>query len=67
LALSDSTVQGIRNAIEELKGAIAELETGLSNNPSDNGAASLKRIGLRLLVSADRVYSLLSRQRGKWR
>jgi len=45
--------------IEEVKGAITDLENALHKNSSRAEAGSLKRIGLRILVSADRINSSL--------
>ncbi len=58
--VSDVESEAIRKAIDQLKEAIAELETCLQQGRIRGHPGSLRSIGVRLLVSAERVESLVS-------
>ena len=66
MPLSDNAVEGIHNAIEELKKAVAELEHRLERSRRRNDVGHVRHAGLQILVLADRIYSLLSRNTRTW-
>jgi hypothetical protein len=50
----------IGKAIDQLKGEIAELEIRLQNGPIRGHPGSLRSIGIRVLISAERIENMLS-------
>ena len=61
MAISDTEAKEIRKAIAQLKDDIAELETRLlRGNPYSPCQGSLKSVGIRILVSAERIENTLS-------
>jgi hypothetical protein len=59
-SLEGETSKEICKTIEQLKGAIAELEARLRRNTARPHQGSLKSIGIRVLVAAERIEHLLS-------
>ena len=58
--VSDVEAEAIRKAIDQLKESIAELEGRLQQGRIRGHPGSLRSIAVRLLVSAERVESLVS-------
>jgi len=58
--VSDVEADAIRKAIDQLKESIAELEGRLQQGRIRGHPGSLRSIAVRLLVSAERVESLVS-------
>ena len=58
--VSDVEAKEIRKAIDQLKEDIADLETRLRPDRFSAHQGSLKSVGIRVLVSAERIENILS-------